>query len=214
MQCKELIEQGLVEELKNLLVKNPELSNKKIKWGQKNKNETDPLHYVSDCVFNGWLTNGKEAELASILIANGAEINGTNGAETPLIGAASLSVESVARMLIEAGANIELTSIHGATALHWACYVGLPSIVQLLLKNGADIEQKCEDFQATPLFWAVQGIYIGQQNNKDEIIKVIKILLDFGAELHSSNFQGVTVIKRAYESNYKKIIQLIDASLK
>jgi ankyrin repeat protein len=214
MQSKELIELGLIDELKDLLLKNPELSNKKIKWGQYKENETDPLHYVSDCVFNGLLTNGNEAEIASVLIANGAKINGSDGAETPLIGAASLSVESVASCLIKAGANISSTSVHGANALHWASYVGLPSIVKLLLNEGADIEQRCIAFQATPLFWAVQGFHKNHPINRSSIVEAAEILVHYGADIHAKNFKGVTVLEWAHESENEDLIQVIEGGTK
>ncbi len=209
MGCKELIELGLVDELESLLIKNPGLANKKINWGDHKEIETEPLHYVSDCVFNGLLSNHKEAEIASILIANGALINGGEGAETPLIGAASLSVERVANCLIKAGANINLTSVHGANALHWASYVGLPSTIKLLLSAGVDIEQKCIDFQATPLFWAVQGLHKSQPINKSRIIKAAEMLVHFGADTAAKNFEGVTVLERARESKNKDLIQVV-----
>ena len=129
MELKEIIEQGLVDELKALLSDIPGYANQKITWGSRKEIETDPLHYVSDCVFNGLLTNGKEADIASVLLASGAHLEGSEKAESPLIGAASLSVEGVARVLIEAGADINAISIYGANALHWAAYVGLPGIV-------------------------------------------------------------------------------------
>ena len=139
MELKEIIEQGLVEELKGLLSTSSEYSNRKIKWGEGQEIDTDPLHYVSDCVFNGILTNGNEADIASILIEFGAKIEGSEDAESPLIGAVSLSADGVAKVLIDAGADIDATSVHGANSLHWAAYVGSPSIVSALLNKGAKI---------------------------------------------------------------------------
>ena len=63
----------------------------------------------------------------------------------------------MARVLIEAGAAIEPAALFGATALHWAAYMGIADTVELLIERGADIEARCTEFEATPLFWAVQG---------------------------------------------------------
>ena len=36
------------------------LANQTIRWYLNQPNESDPLHYVCDCVGHGWLTNGSE----------------------------------------------------------------------------------------------------------------------------------------------------------
>ena len=181
MELKEIIERGLVSELESFLSEKPEYSNRKIKWVKNQENETDPLHYISDCVFNGVLTNGNESTLAKILIDHGAKVEGSDGVESPLIGAVALSVESVAKTLIEAGANIEATAVHGANSLHWASYVGLPDIVSIILNMGSDIEKKCSEFQATPLFWAVQGFCKSNDIDKSSIVRSAEILVAAGA---------------------------------
>jgi ankyrin repeat protein len=69
-------------------------------------NVTDPLHYVSDCCFHGYLTNGQEARIAQLLLDHGANLDGNDGRESPLIGATSLGVPAVAEVLISTGADI------------------------------------------------------------------------------------------------------------
>lgn len=95
-------------------------ANRPIRRGDSQRNGTDPLHDVSVCCFNRVLTNGNGAAVARLLLAFGAALNGSDGRESPLIGATSLNVEGVAEVLIRAGVDLELTSIFGANALHWA----------------------------------------------------------------------------------------------
>ncbi len=209
MELKEIIERGFVSELECFLLEKPEYSNRKIKWGGDQEIDTDPLHYISDCVFNGVLTNGNESILAKTLIEYGAKIEGSDGAESPLIGAVSLSVESVAKTLIEAGADIEATAVHGANSLHWASYVGLPEIVNILLKMDSDIEKKCSEFQATPLFWAVQGFCNSNEIDKSSIVRSAEILVAAGARASAENFEGCSVLARARQSGDDELIQVI-----
>ena len=143
--------------MQRALVENPALANQTIHWVVNPPNESDPLHYVSDCVYHGWLTNGTESEIAGVLLAHGAVLEGSEERESPLIAAASLGAEKVARVLLEAGAALERTSVFGARALHWAAWMGLSSTADQLLQRGAQLEPRCSEFGATPLFWAVHG---------------------------------------------------------
>jgi hypothetical protein len=79
---RRLIEQGNVEGVRRALERDPTLANRTIRWHLNQDNETDPLHYVSDCVSQGWLTNGRESELAELLLAHGAAIDGNEGRES------------------------------------------------------------------------------------------------------------------------------------
>lgn len=102
-QFRLLIERGDADGIRRALEANPSLANQTIHWHLNQKNESDPLHYVSDCVGHGWLRDSKAGEIASLLLASGAEINGSKGRETPLIASTSLGAEAVAKVLVEAG---------------------------------------------------------------------------------------------------------------
>lgn len=203
---------GSVESVVKLIQENPDLVNTKIAWGLNNKNLTDPLHFISDCVFNGSLSDVTGGVLAKILIDHGALINGSANAESPLIGAASLSAVCVAHVLIENGADVEKVALFGATALHWAAYVGTPSVVDALLGNGAKHDVKCSEHRATPLFWAVQGFSkYGSPEKKDQI-GAAKILIQFGANVQTKNIEGVTAIERSRESDSDEMTQLLEGA--
>src|SRR5579862_8927517 len=133
-----LMERGDVDGLRGALKSDPVLASQPIRWFLKQENLSDPLHYVSDCVSHGWLSSGTEGTIAEVLLAHGAAIEGTAGRESPLIGSASLGAERVSKVLIEAGAALERTSIFGARALHWAAWVGSSSTVELLVAHKAD----------------------------------------------------------------------------
>lgn len=91
---------------------------------------------------------------------NGRAPNG-DGGNTPLWFAAQGpwpgGVE-VARVLIEAGADINRPSEHGRTALHMAAAWGHADVVRLLLENGADATIT-DDEGLTPPDIARQGYH-------------------------------------------------------
>src|SRR5437588_12079166 len=92
---------------------------------------------------------------SEVLLAYGAAIDGTDNRESPLIASVSLGAERVSKVLVEAGAALESTSIFGARALHWAAWIGAPSTVELLVAHNANIEARCSEFGATPPLWPV-----------------------------------------------------------
>jgi ankyrin repeat protein len=189
------IERGDVDGLRGALETEPALANQTIRWFLNQQNESDPLHYVSDCTGHGWLTNGKEGEIAEALLEYDATIDGTENRETPLIAATSLGAERVSKMLVEAGAALESTSIFGARALHWAAWIGTPSTVELLVAHNANIEARCSEFGATPLFWAVHGYGPeGPKQRKDQV-GAARILIQAGAHVDTANRHGVSALE-------------------
>jgi len=51
-RIRRLIETGDLQGLRGALASDPELANQSIAWFLNQKNESEPLHYVCDCVFN------------------------------------------------------------------------------------------------------------------------------------------------------------------
>ena len=84
-------------------------------------------------------------------IAAGSNLNEKDpfGGSSPLITAALFDKPEMAKLLIEAGADINFQNNDGSTALHTAAFFCRPQIVGLLLEQGADktIRNK---FGATP----------------------------------------------------------------
>src|SRR4051812_4763151 len=85
-------------------------------------------------------------ELARALIKAGAPVDGLpEDRETPLITAASYGDAEVARVLIEAGADLQATAapdaggVPGGTALLHAAVFGNTSVVDLLVGAGAQV---------------------------------------------------------------------------
>ena len=204
-----LIERGDVEGVRAALQSDAALANQTIRWTLNQENETDPLHYVSDCVGNGWLTNGLEDKMVEVLLAFGAAINGTKQRESPLIGSVSLGAERVSKVLVEAGADLEATSIFGARALHWAAWLGTLSTVDLLVKRGAEIEPRCSEFGGTPLFWAVHGYGPNGPKEKRNQVGVAHLLIEAGAEIETRNRDGLSAIELSKNCDCRAMQELL-----
>jgi uncharacterized protein len=203
------MEHGDIDGLRRALQANPELANRTIHWYLNQKNESDPLHYVSDCVGNGWLRNGAEGQIAELLLAFGAQLNGTPGRESPLIASVSLGAERVSTVLIEAGADVERTSIYAARALHWAAWMGASATADRLVSRGAQIEVKDSEFAATPLFWAVHGYGPDGPPRKRDQVGAARILIDAGANPRAANKRGLSALELAKTCEHKEMYELL-----
>jgi ankyrin repeat protein len=190
-----LIERGDVDGIRGALESEPALANQTIRWFLNQRNESDPLHYVSDCFGHGWLINGNEGEIAKVLLAYGAAIDGTENRESPLIASTSVGAEKVSAALVEAGAALENTSIFGSRALHWAAWIGTPATIELLVAHNADIEARCSEFGATPLFWAVHGYGPDGPKEKKDQVGAAGILIQAGASVDTANRHGVSALE-------------------
>jgi ankyrin repeat protein len=73
-------------------------------------------------------------------IAAGSDINAKDpfGGSSPLITAALFGKTEMAKVLIEAGADVNFQNNDESTALHIAAFFCRPDVVKLLLENGAD----------------------------------------------------------------------------
>ena len=58
--------------------------------------------------------------------------------QTPLSEAAEYGLAPIIRILLEAGADVESTSLEGLTPLHWACRFNHSTSVEVLLASGAN----------------------------------------------------------------------------
>lgn len=113
-----------------------------------------------------------------------------------------------AKLLVEKGADINLKDEHGWTALSWASWTGLPTLVSFLLENAQDVNL-ADRKGLTPLMLASQRANHG----------VVKVLLAKGADKDLKNNEGKTALDLAEHSlemypelseRYKKTIDLLE----
>ena len=198
MKCKmkKLIANKNYEGIQQALSNNPHLANEGIAYDDMNSTKAHPLHRICDGVFSNTYTDEEAVKMAKIFLAYGSHIDGNTLIEkqdTPLIAAASLYADRVAIFYIENGATINHAGCHGGTALHWAAWCGRDKVVSRLIREGAEINKKCIDFKATPLFWAVHGLKKGDKKNSISHLECVKIIIQSGADRNIPNGEGKTV---------------------
>lgn len=131
---------------------------------------------LSCALFNAVMKN--HLNVARLLLGAGAHVNRPSlpYQRTPLIDAADYSHIEMAQLLLEHGADVKAVTNGDASAIHYAAYRGLTSLVVQLLHRGADVEASTED-GLTPLFYALQS----------RSLPIVKMLLDFGASASAIN---------------------------
>ncbi|MFN8572132.1 MAG: ankyrin repeat domain-containing protein [Gemmatimonadaceae bacterium] len=204
-----LIERGDVDSLRSALGTAPDLANTVVRWHLNRDNVSDPLHYVCDCVGQGWLSDDQAGKIAAVLLAAGAAPEGSPGREPPLLAATSLGADAVARVLIAAGADVNVTFKNGVRPLHWAAWTGAPETVDLLVRHGASVDAKCTEFQSTPLYWAVHGYSPRGPKEKRGQVEAARILLVAGASVNTANKDGVTALALAQQCKDPDMYELL-----
>jgi len=120
--------------------------------------------------------------LATELLELGANPDGADAEDSPLLLAISFRQTQSVGILLENGANPNRVRGFGDTYLHEAVMKGDTDVVELLLKHGADVEVKDEDGR-NPLNYA-----------RD--VKMAALLLEHGANINARSMSGRTMLDR------------------
>ena len=172
----------------------------------------------------------KDPAVAQVLVDAGADMNAKTGekGETPLHMARNLDV---VKILLDAGAEANVSDNNGITPLHHAGSTGRVTEIQtLLLEAGADPNAKNE-YGATPLFgvWddpaRIQalldaGADVSVTDNegktplfermRPDTLEVFKALLAAGVDPNAQNSYGITVLHVIQGSVKEAAIQLTE----
>jgi ankyrin repeat protein len=111
--------------------------------------------------------------LAGLLLERGAEpdTHSHNGMRvTPLHSAAAGQRLGIARLLVEAGADVNARSAEGFTALHSAAQNGQEELVRLLLEHGADPQASTDS--------GVKPADLAREKGHEDVVR----MLESGAE--------------------------------
>ncbi|KAK7066471.1 hypothetical protein SK128_007029 [Halocaridina rubra] len=141
---------------------------------------------------------------------------------------------SVVRTLLAAGAKANVRRLDGASPLWIASQMGHQSVVRLLLNHGTNVDI-CRHDGATPLFKAahkghvdvVQELlpykpHLGLLRNGESAlhaaalyghIRVLKALVQAGADPGLKNDQGLTPIQIASQAHHPEAVQLLKEAL-
>jgi uncharacterized protein len=115
------------------------------------------------------------------------------------------------KMMIDRGANINLSDAEGVTSLMTSVRVtyrnGL-EITKLLIKRGANINARAGK-GSTALMYAAFGV---AAHYEDEYVQVVRLLIKNGAKINVKNKMGDSPLSIAKSGNYKKIVAALKKS--
>ncbi|MEM7306579.1 MAG: hypothetical protein AAF682_07910 [Planctomycetota bacterium] len=188
------IESADADALRSLVEADPRLADADVAWGEGGKNVVPPLHFVCDAVFRGLADQEQALAMADVLLAAGvdpARAYAKSG-DTFLIAAASLGAQSVGLRLVARGVDVGARGLFGATALHWSAIMGLDRLAGALLAAGAELELLDEQYDCTPLQWALHGWSEGTNGDRDGIPRVARVLVGAGARVPAGAVDGLT----------------------
>ena len=157
----------------------------------KDKDGTTALHFAG--------RSGNIA-LVELLLKQGANMEATAGRldMTALREAALNGWDSIAVILLQAGASVSAADYKGSTALACAASRGYPIMAKILLDAGADLESR-DRAESTPLLVAVTG---GK-------VEMMKMLLAAGAKINVRNLSGTTPLIWVAEKGKRVSMKLL-----
>ncbi len=107
-------------------------------------------------------------------------------------------------VMLAAGWPVDVRGQHRATPLHWAAWNGNAAMIHELLRYRAPIEIKGDEYDATPLGWAIYGSIHGWRRQTGDYAGVVESLLAAGAqapkftpELEASDAVRAVLARRA-----------------
>ncbi|GAB4282625.1 MAG: hypothetical protein Kow0029_28300 [Candidatus Rifleibacteriota bacterium] len=188
---------GLFDEAKNCLNTN------EISRFQKLINTNTDLVYEFDEDGNTLLMEairkGNE-KAVDILIESNADLHVVEDIQgsTPLLLAVNLGYASIARKLLDNGADPEVKGIFGQTPLIRAVIEGHCDLTALLLEYGALTDRRDESGN-TAIMHAVE----------DEKIEIVKSLIFAGADINMKNAAGMTLVQIAENMGHEKVSRVL-----
>jgi uncharacterized protein len=152
-------------------------------------------------------THNNQVEAARALIAAGADVNAKdNLQDTPYLYAGAEGRNEILKMTLANGANLKDTNRYGGTALIPAAHHGHPETVAILLGTAIDKDH------VNKLGWTalLEAIVLG--NNDPVHVRIVKLLVDAGANVNIADHDGVTPLLHARRRGYHDIVKILESA--
>lgn len=144
-----------------------------------------------------------DLDIARQLLEAGADVNARAGEFTPLIALCKRDDPEAVQLLLDHGADTELSGERGMTALHATVLQKSVECARLLLSNGAEIDAQDEGGR-TPLSYACAR----------DAADLVALLLDEGADVHAKDRQGAGLLNyAALGDNERTLYRLLELGL-
>ena len=145
---------------------------------------------------------GDEKSFNALLAAN-PELpeNLSHADQRKLVDAAQNNNPAAVALMLDAGWPVAAKGQHRATALHWAAFHGNADMARAILRHGPPIEDKGNDFQSTPLGWAVYGSQHGWHAKTGDYAGTVEVLCAAGAALpqNATGTEAVTQVLQRHK---------------
>lgn len=107
---------------------------------------------------------------------------------------------SAARLMLAAALPVDTFSQHHATPLHWAAWHGNAELVRLILRHHPPLENADNEFNSTPLGWAIHGSENGWDRQRGDYAATVEALVDAGVNLpeKAEGSEAVKAVFRRY----------------
>ncbi|MEZ4668276.1 MAG: ankyrin repeat domain-containing protein [Anaerolineae bacterium] len=211
-RAEKLVEQGAAVSSEDLFAAvkkdNPEM----VRWLLGHGADANIQDGYQHSVLSKAATWGANA-CVKLLIEAGANVHAEDHVQSQPISDAA--TPEIARLLVEAGADINFVSGQGYTLLKYAAESIKVEMVRALLEMGADTDAETKRYSTTPLYVAVQqddleiarllleaGANPNAQNadhwfplSNAQSIEMVQLLLDYGADIHLIDERGMDALQ-------------------
>jgi ankyrin repeat protein len=107
------------------------------------------------------------------------------------------------RLMVSLGMPITVRGQHNATPLHWAAWHGNVEMLREILRRNPPLEDNQNDFNGTPLRWAIHGSANGWHRDAGDYASTVTELLRAGAVPPAKVDDGSEAVQRVLET-YRK----------
>ncbi|MBM9538543.1 ankyrin repeat domain-containing protein [Desulfobulbus alkaliphilus] len=184
------VEAGNLKEVKRLMAEGADIEERQTGWGHQDNS-------LQIAVDNGHIA------IAEYLLIQGANPNSTGRVtwRAPIILAAENDNAAMARILIEAGADVHARGRGMTTALHLMAFSGSKELAGLLMHKGISIEVETSNGQR-PLHYAASGDQKG----------LAELLISSGAQIDVKDNRGQTPLHLAVINRHRHLAELLISS--
>ncbi|KAJ8668006.1 hypothetical protein QAD02_009669 [Eretmocerus hayati] len=154
----------------------------------------------------------EKVNVVEYLIQAGADVNKVHHTSaTCLHTAIEMDINDEARtkiisLLLNSGITLKTVNVWKGSPLYNAVKLGRVKAVELLIKAGADVHEKFSKKEETCLH-AIVKFWSGK--NDEDRLTIIRLLVDAGASMDSSNSEKLTPLHCAIDSGNVKIVEML-----
>ena len=147
--------------------------------------------------------HGGHIEVSQLLVTHGADIDSRCGDHhTPLHVASDRGHFKIGKWLLDHGADVSAKEWRGWTPLHFAASNRRLEACRILLERNAEVNSRAYYDRDTPLHKV-------SRSSSEGSAAVVRLLLDYGADVQLRNLNGKTAPELASGSHEQEIVRLL-----